>query len=245
MSPLGYRTGSFILLGLGLGIIGGCQTSGSTPSAKLPVRSPLDPNLGVEDGKAANSLPLRDQKDHPVTEEMTQAAKSLAATKAPEFSLPDGTGKLHTLASLQQGKPALIFFIEKECPCCLGAKFFVDRLAGIHKDTAVVFAVINATGETAEEWRQATRPKFLVLEDPDQVAISAYAAERGVYTVIVAPDGTINKAYPGYSRDAVDDMSRRLSRLAGVQERPYISPAAPERMTSGCLFPPAPKQDTK
>jgi peroxiredoxin len=233
--------GGMILLGLAISLLSGCQTAGPTESAKIPVGSPLDPNLGVKDGEAAGSLRLRHQKDHPVTTEMARAAESLDAKKAPEFSLPDGDGKNHTLAGLQQGRPALIFFIEKECPCCLGAKFFVDRLAGLHKDTAVVFGLINATGDTAAEWRRATRPQFLVLEDPDQAVISAYAAERGVYTVIVAPDGTINKAYPGYSREAVDDMSRRLSRLAGVKERPYLTQAAPERMTSGCLFPPAPK----
>ncbi|QYK54458.1 MAG: redoxin domain-containing protein [Fimbriimonadaceae bacterium] len=207
-------------------------------------KNALDPNLGITDPEASRNLFLRQQEDHPVTDEMLDTAEKLGAKKAPDFTLIDTEGKPHSLKSLAEGKPLLIFFVEKECPCCLGAKHFVDSLAMMYKDSANVIGIINATGEVAQTWIKTTTPHFLVLQDPEQKVIRAYQAERGVYTTIVAPDGTINKAYAGYSLEMLQDASSRLAKLAGVKDQGFESPAAPTKLTSGCLFPEVPTKTT-
>jgi peroxiredoxin len=205
----------------------------------IPIGSPLDPNLGVADPSLIGAANLKDQENHPVTGEMMATAQGQSQKKAPEFELPDGNGSRHTIASLTAGgKPVLIFFIEKKCPCCLGAKHFVDSIADNFKGKASVVGVINASGEEAATWRKLTDPHFLVLEDPNQLAIRAYAAERGVYTTLITPEGTIEKAYPGYSIETLKDISSRLAKWAGVPDSGFESPAAPLELTSGCLFPP-------
>src|SRR5690606_9040562 len=136
---------------------------------------------------------LRQQKEHPVTEEMLAAADNLSAKLAPEFRLVDTNGTIHTLESLTADRPLLIFFVEKNCPCCLGAKHFVDSLAEMYRDSANVVGIINASGEEAQAWVKETKPHFAVLQDPNQHVIRAFGAERGVYTTIVAPGGTIDK----------------------------------------------------
>ncbi len=212
----------------------------------IDIGSPLDPNLGVQDADAANRLQLRKQVDHPVTTEMIDVAATFSTKKAPNAELQDEKGNRVSLKSLTEGKPALLFFIEKQCPCCLGAKYFVEDLHRLHSGSAVVLGIINASGEEAAKWRKATKVSFPILEDPDQKAIAAFGAERGVYTTIVRPDGTIEKAYPGYSSESLDEMSRTLSRLANRPEIPYSNKKAPERLTSGCLFPTPPThQETK
>jgi hypothetical protein len=90
---------------------------------------PLDPRLGIADSAATRQLGLRQQVDHPVNESQQKAANSLDSEKAPFFSLKGTDGRTHTLAELNREKPLLIFFVEKECPCCLGAKYFVDKMA--------------------------------------------------------------------------------------------------------------------
>lgn len=219
-------------------------TPNSQPSAqsedlasRIDVNSPLDPNLGVQDPAALKDLNLRDQKDHPVDPKMQEAADGLEGRIAPAFELPDETGTMRSLASFIGDRPALLFFIEKDCPCCLGAKHFMERLGSMYRGHLSVIGIINASGKTAESWRRVTRPKFPVLEDPQQRVIRQYDAERGVYTTLVRPDGVIEKAYPGYSKDVLDEMSRRIARLAGVEYQPYRSIAAPDRLTSGCAFP--------
>ena len=204
----------------------------------FPISSPLDPHLGVAESEYLKSAELRNQENHPVTNEMVRVANSLGQKKAPNFQLSDGTGETFSLKSLTaDDKPLLIFFIEKKCPCCLGAKHFVDRLADNFKGTATVIGVINASGKEAQTWRQLTQPHFKVLEDPNQEVIRAYAAERGVYTSLISPDGTIDKAYPGYSIETLKDISARLSRWANVKDPGFESNAAPKELTSGCLFP--------
>jgi len=197
----------------------------------------LDPKLGIADPSAVGALDMRKQKEHPVTAEMTQAADSLSAAKAPDFDLVDTNGAHHTLASLTQDKPLLIFFVEKNCPCCLGAKFYVDKMLDLYPNEVNAVGIINADGNTAKTWVKATKPKFTVLQDPKQKVIASYKAERGVYTTLIAPGGTIDKAYPGYSLESLQEMSKRIAQLTHVPAREYISTSAPKTMTSGCTFP--------
>jgi hypothetical protein len=97
--------------------------------------------------------------------------------------------------------------------------------------------IINADGETAQTWVRATKPKFLVLQDPKQIVIRKYKAERGVYTTLIAPGGTIDKAYPGYGKEMLQDLGKRIARLAKLPEKRFTHAAAPDTMTSGCIFP--------
>lgn len=204
----------------------------------LPVNSQLNPNLGVVDKNGLSGLTIHTQEDHPVTPAMDAAAKSLDAKKAPPFRLKSTDGTEHSLADLTaNGKPLVIFFIEKDCPCCLGAKYFVDRITSMYRDKANVIGIINADGKVADAWVQTTQPKFMILEDPDQIVIEGYQAERGVYTTVVSPSGTIDKAYAGYSLEMLRDVSTRVAKLANIPVKPFNSKAAPTKLTSGCLFP--------
>lgn len=203
----------------------------------IPIGSPLDPNLGVANPAAVKDLNLRAQADHPVTAEMQAAANELGEAPAPDFDLPGNDGTRHTLASLTAGKPLLIFFVEKNCPCCLGAKFFVDKMIDLYPGVLNAVGIINAEGEIAQAWERATKPRFLVLQDPRQKVIRAYKAERGVYTTLIAPGGKIVKAYPGYSLDTLKELSGSIAKLAGVPAKEFESRAAPKTLTSGCLFP--------
>jgi peroxiredoxin len=207
--------------------------------------SPLDPNLGVTEPRLVSSLHLREQANHPVTKEMKETADGMVSGKAPNFSLPGTDGQVHTLASLTKDKPLLIFFVEKECPCCLGAKHFVDKLVDLYPKELNAVGIINADDRVAKAWEKVTKPRFLVLQDPAQEVIRAYKAERGVYTTLVSPDGSIEAAYPGYSLDSLNDMSRRIAKLAKTNYRRVISAAAPKEMTSGCLFPEPPADQAK
>lgn len=207
-----------------------------TPDGKLKIGSPLDPNLGVVDPSGLKDLAIHDQNNYPVTKDMADAAEKQGAKKAADFSLVGTDGKTYTLTALTN-KPLLIFFIEKECPCCLGAKYFVDKMKELYGDDVNAVGIINAEGKVAKAWEKTTKPTFTVLQDPGMGTIRAYAASRGVYTTLVAQDGTIDKAYPGYSIEMLQDLSSRIAKLAGVEDKGFESPAAPSVMTSGCLFP--------
>ncbi len=213
----------------------GCQQSSS----------PLDPKLGIENEQALSDLQMREQKNHLVTDQMWKDAKSLDSVKAPEFDLEDTEGNKVSVKKLTEGnRPLLIFFIERQCPCCLGAKYFVDKFVDLYGDKISVIGIVNANHEQALLWKKGTKPRFRIIEDPYQKAIQLYKAERGVYTALIKPDGTISKAYPGYDIKMLQEISGKLAEFAGIPAKEYVSPAAPKVTTSGCTFP-EPENESK
>ncbi|MBN8690656.1 MAG: redoxin domain-containing protein [Armatimonadetes bacterium] len=197
----------------------------------------LDPSYAGFSSDSAKQLQMRPQVDHPVTPEMSKVASDLSQKKAPAFNLKGTDGKEYSLTELTKDKPLLIFFVERECPCCLGAKYFVDRLIDLYPGQINAVGIINAKGAKAERWARVTKPRFIVLEDFEQKAIRAYSAERGVYTTLIAQGGTIAKAYPGYSKSMLQELSNDVANLLKVEPKKFVSKAAPDEMTSGCVFP--------
>jgi peroxiredoxin len=182
-------------------------------------------------------LVFRDHVDHPVTPAMERAAQELGGAKAPSFAATDLQGKNCSLASLTTDRPLVLFFVELHCPCCKGAKPYIDRIQRYYGDRCNVVGVINAKPDMALAWSKTVQPRFDVIPDPDMKIIRAYRAQRGVYTTLVAPGGRIVKAYPGYSQSMLREITTSIARLAGVKARPMPIEPAPKRMTSGCLFP--------
>lgn len=196
-------------------------------------------------GNTADDLGLRDQVLHDVTPSMADEATKLQAKKAPDFTLIDTNGTSWSLKTLTGDKPLFMFFIEDKCPCCLDGKNYVDALADLYSDKANIVGVINAHGDVAQKWVKEVKPRFRVLQDAPQKVISAYGAKRGLYAVLVRPDGTIDKVWPGYSIPMIDDLSHRIAKMAGVEPRAVKGVVAPENLISGCLFPEPTQEPTK
>lgn len=199
--------------------------------------SHLDPEIEAQNRAAAQGLAMREKKDHPVTPEQQAIADRQSATEAPQFDLPGLDGKNHSLGSLIGAKPLLIFFIEKNCPCCLGAKSYFEQMHKLYKDVANSVGIINAEATEADKWRTATKAEFLILMDPSLGVIKKFKADRGAYVTLVGKDGKILKQYAGYDEAMLQELSEKIASLTGVKPRKYNSVGAPDHLTSGCLFP--------
>lgn len=196
----------------------------------------LDPAPAIQDRAAADQLHLREQVDHPVSDEVSADAIELRGKAAPDFRLRTASGSEASLSDYRD-KPLLIFFVEKQCPCCLGAKVYVERLNALYGDVARTVAILNGTESEAKTWKSATGATFEVLADPDQKAIQAYGAKRGVYTALVTPDGKIDRMFPGYSQPMLEETGTRIAELASIAPRRLEGRKAPPTLISGCLFP--------
>lgn len=182
-------------------------------------------------------LVFRDGEDHPVTAQMAKVAREMGGAPAVPFDAVDLDGKSVSLASLTKSKPLVLFFVELQCPCCKGAKPYIDRIQDYCRDVCNVVGVIDTDPRMARLWSQAVRPEFPIIADPKMQIIRSFQAQRGVYTTLVAPGGRIVKAYPGYSQDMLHEISEKIERLAGIAHRKMPVQPAPKRMTSGCIFP--------
>ena len=183
------------------------------------------------------SVAFRERREHRITPDMIAAADRQTQTDAHAFQTIDLNDKTISLATLTEKKPAVLFFIERDCPCSRDASPFLDRLQTEYGEATTVIGVINATPEVARGWVKAVGAKYRVIADPELKIISAYAAERSVYTTVVAPGGKIIKTYPGYSADMLTEISKSVAKLGGVAVKSILLDGAPKKLTSGCPFP--------
>lgn len=180
------------------------------------------------------TIRFRAQTEHPLTAQLIKVAAQLTQTQAAPFSWQDAQGRTVTNTSYAAGQPLLLYFIEKECPCSRDAAVFINQLQQAYAGSAKVLGVINADDATAATWTQTVGPNFPVIADPDGNVSTAYRAERSAGTVLVAPNGLITKANPGYSARILQELSASLAQLGRTTNKKLSFTGAPTELTSGC-----------
>lgn len=211
----------------------------SKANKKTPL---LDPLPALKDPAAIGRLGLVEQTNHLVAPEEESNVAKLEGQEAPDFRLLDATGEVFQLSQAVLKKPVLLFFVEKECPCCVGAKPFVERLRDAHQADLQVVGIINTDLAGAKKWEREVSALFPVVIDTKQEVIQAYHATRGAYTMLVAQkDGqpTIIRAFAGYSKSMMQDLSASVSALSKSKPPTLNVDGAPDVLVSGCNFPTA------
>lgn len=196
----------------------------------------LHPEKGIRHEGAADLLELRPQDDHPVQRRAWLKAKDREGTRTEDLVLTNSEDRPQSLRRLQAGRPMVLVFIERSCPCCLGAKPFFDRLAKAYGDRIVVCGVINAPPPGARVWRKATGAAWPILSSPDLKAMEAHGAEAGGHVVLLSSRGAIDSSYPGVSQQMLSELNQRLASLTASPLAPISFADAPRRLTSGCVF---------
>jgi peroxiredoxin len=115
---------------------------------------------------------------------------------APEFSLPDQTGKVQTNASLKGSKGTVLLFFRSAdwCPYCKGQLMDLQRAKARFEQQGLKLAAISYdTVEILKSFADRREIEFPMLADPDSKVIRAYG-------VLNADAAGMNKgmALPGY-----------------------------------------------
>lgn len=173
---------------------------------------------------------------HPVTPAMTASAGAMAGRRAPALEAEGSDGRAHSPAADSRDRPLVLFFIQDGCPCSEAADPYFRRLADAYAAGAAFLGVIDGDLTAAREWSARGRPRYPILADPGRRIIAACGAERSAYVMLVAPGGSIEALWPGYSSRMLADLGARLARLTGQPEAPLDTSGAPAEMTSGCPF---------
>ncbi len=131
---------------------------------------------------------------------------------APNFSLQDQDGKVHTLKDYA-GKWVVIYFYPKDDTpgCTTEACSFRDEYDYIQEQGAVVIGVSKDSVASHKKFAEKYNLHFTLLSDPTAETLKAYNAwgERSMYgkvflgvirsTYIINPEGQIVKEYPKVS----------------------------------------------
>ena len=144
-------------------------------------------------------------------------------TKAPEFSLPDQTGKIHSLSDYK-GQKVILYFYPKDMTggCTAQACNFRDRYPQIQEKGAVVLGVSKDSVESHKKFEEKHGLPFPLLVDESLEVITAYdvlkpgkdgkptkSLIRSTY--LIDEDGIIIKAFGGVKPK--EDADRMLEEL--------------------------------
>ena len=96
-------------------------------------------------------------------------------TKAPDFTLPDQNGKLHSLADYR-GKRVILYFYPKDntSGCTKQACGFSDRYPQFTEKGVEILGVSKDSVESHKKFEEKYGLAFTLLADPERKVLEAY-----------------------------------------------------------------------
>ena len=135
-------------------------------------------------------------------------------TKAPDFTLPDKDGTPVTLSELRGRRVVLYFYPKDNTPgCTRQACAFAANLAEFERRGITVIGISKDSVASHQKFAEKYNLPFLLLSDPDRIAIEAYGVWQekkmagkvgmGVVrtTFIIDEDGVITAVMPKVKPD--------------------------------------------
>ena len=146
-------------------------------------------------------------------------------TKAPDFTLPDQNGDLHSLSEYKGKKIILYFYPKDNTPgCTKQACGFAERYPQFIEKGAVVLGISKDSVASHKKFEEKYGLPFTLLADPELVAIQAYDVwqEKKNYgktymgvvrtTYLIDEEGKIAKAFDKVK--AADNPEQMLGELS-------------------------------
>ena len=150
---------------------------------------------------------------------LTPSTMLALGTTAPDFSLPDAKGTIHTLESIAQGKQAtLVAFLCNHCPYVKHLKTEFAALVKTYQERGLAAVAINSNGidnypdDSPEKMLQDSADfgyTFPYLIDADQATAKAYRAACTPDFYIF--DAALQLAYRGQFDDSRPDSGKPVT----------------------------------
>ena len=145
-------------------------------------------------------------------------------TKAPDFTLPDQNGNMHSLSEYR-GKKVILYFYPKDntAGCSKQACGFAERYPQFTEKGAVVLGISKDSVASHKKFEEKYGLPFTLLADPELAAIQAYDVwqEKKNYgktymgvvrsTYLIDENGKIVKAFEKVK--AADNPEQMLGEL--------------------------------
>ena len=145
-------------------------------------------------------------------------------TKAPDFTLPDQNGNMHSLSEYRGKKVILYFYPKDNTPgCTKQACGFAERYPQFTEKGAVVLGISKDSVASHKKFEEKYGLPFTLLADPELAAIQAYDVwqEKKNYgktymgvvrsTYLIDENGKIVKAFEKVK--AADNPEQMLGEL--------------------------------
>ena len=146
-------------------------------------------------------------------------------TKAPDFTLPDQNGNVHSLSDYRGKKVVLYFYPKDNTPgCTKQACGFAERYPQFTEKGAVILGISKDSVASHKKFEEKYGLPFTILSDPELKAIQAYdvwqekknygKVSMGVVrtTYLIDEEGKIAKAFDKVK--AADNPEQMLGELS-------------------------------
>jgi peroxiredoxin len=173
---------------------------------------------------------------HPVTASMMAAADAVSGGRVASVKAIGSDGRIYDLSAETADRPLVLVFIKDGCPCSEAAEPFFHQLHAAYGSRAGFLGVIDGDVAVARDWSIRHATPYPVLADPDRRIVTACAAERSAYLMLVARGGSIEKLWPGYGATMLTEVGAHLARMTELDETALDTVGAPTEMVSGCPF---------
>jgi peroxiredoxin len=173
---------------------------------------------------------------HYVTPTQLTASNGVVRRVVDDFAVTTTDGRRLDWSTLSDGRPVVVVFIKDGCPCSVEFEPYFHRLHDAYRGSTRFIGVIDGDASRARRYAEANSVPYAVVADPEQRLIGRFEAKSGGYAALLDPEGVVVGFWPGFSEEAMSDLGRRISVLAGVAERPIETAGLPKTLTTGCPF---------
>jgi peroxiredoxin len=187
-------------------------------------------------GIAAVGEPDHVPQTHYVGPRQLAHSNAMLSQEAGDLQATAQDGRRLRWHDLSGGRPVVLVFIKDGCPCNVKVEPLFQRVEKLYPEEARFAGVIDAGTAAARRYATEQAVSHPVLADAEHELILLFGAEAGCHVVLLTPGGVIDGCWPGCSATTLQQLGRRIARLAGVAERPLDMINVPASLTTGCRF---------
>lgn len=151
-----------------------------------------------------------------------------------ELNAPDSRSVPKELKTklLMHGQPAVMLFLKADCECSLGFARGFNKLAPTLNSRANCFVVIEGTKVEVSQFVEECGLLVPVLTENVELLAGKWGIKKAGGFVLVRPNGLVEVAWPGISRQSFRDLGERLGAPGLFQDS--VLADFPGAVTAGC-----------
>ena len=135
-----------------------------------------------------------------------------AGMHVPAFELKDLNGERRSLATLLEQGPVVAAFFKVSCPVCQLTFPFLERLSGNDGVQMIGVSQDDTSATTAFNSRfGVTFPTLLDDAREGYPVSNAFGISSVPSFFLIETDGTISKAFHGFSKRDIEELGRRMN----------------------------------
>jgi len=133
---------------------------------------------------------------------------------------------------LHNGQPTVLLFLKADCGCSLDFARIFNKLAPILNSRAYCLAVVEGNETDVSQFLETSGLTTARLTENVELLATEWGVKKAGAVVLVRPNGDVEVAWPGISRQSFRDLAQRLGEPGLFQDSELAE--VPGASTAGC-----------